>query len=72
MTIRLSCYTFVDSFILYVKHFQNYNISIIPNQKTLIEFNFCSFFVLNHNSKRHMHPNAHCSTIYNSQVMEAT
>ena len=26
----------------------------------------------NHNSKRHMHPNVHCSTIYNSQVMEAT
>ena len=23
-------------------------------------------------SKRHMHPNVHCSTIYNSQVMEAT
>ena len=22
--------------------------------------------------KRHMHPNVHCSTIYNSQVMEAT
>ena len=26
----------------------------------------------NHNSKRHMHPNVHCSTIYDSQVMEAT
>ena len=26
----------------------------------------------NHNSKTHMHPNVHCSTIYNSQVMEAT
>ena len=26
----------------------------------------------NHNSKRYMHPNVHCSTIYNSQVMEAT
>ena len=26
----------------------------------------------NHNSKGHMHPNVHCSTIYNSQVMEAT
>ena len=26
----------------------------------------------NHNSKRHMHPNVHCSTIYNSQFMEAT
>ena len=26
----------------------------------------------NHNSKRHMHPNVHCSTIYNSQVMEVT
>ena len=26
----------------------------------------------NHNSKRHMHPNVHCSTIYNNQVMEAT
>ena len=24
------------------------------------------------NSKRHMHPNVHCSTIYNRQVMEAT
>ena len=22
--------------------------------------------------KRHMHPNAYCSTIYNSRVMEAT
>ena len=21
---------------------------------------------------RHMHPNVHCSTVYNSQVMEAT
>ena len=26
----------------------------------------------NHNSKRHMHPSVHCSTIYNSQDMEAT
>ena len=26
----------------------------------------------NHNSKRHMHPNVHRGTIYNSQVMEAT
>ena len=26
----------------------------------------------NHNSKRYMHPNVHCSTIYNSHVMEAT
>ena len=26
----------------------------------------------NRNSKRHMHPNVHCSTIYNSQVMQAT
>ena len=26
----------------------------------------------NHNSKRCMHPNVHCSTIYNSQVMETT
>ena len=24
------------------------------------------------NSKRYMHPSVHCSTIYNSQVMEAT
>ena len=26
----------------------------------------------NHNSKRYRHPNIHCSTIYNSQDMEAT
>ena len=26
----------------------------------------------NHNSKRHMHPTVHCSTLYNSQVMETT
>ena len=26
----------------------------------------------NHNLKRHMNPNVHCSTIYNSQDMEAT
>ena len=26
----------------------------------------------NHNSKRHMHPNIHCSTIYSSQDMETT
>ena len=26
----------------------------------------------NHNSKRHMHLNIHCSTIYNGQDMEAT
>ena len=26
----------------------------------------------NHNSKRYMHPNVHCSTIYNSQDVEAT
>ena len=26
----------------------------------------------NHNSKRHMHPNVHCSTIYHSKDMEAT
>ena len=25
-----------------------------------------------HNSKRYMHPNVHCNTIYNSQDMEAT
>ena len=25
----------------------------------------------NHNSKRYMHPNIHCSTIYNSQDVEA-
>ena len=25
-----------------------------------------------HNSKRHMHPSVHCSTIYNSQDMERT
>ena len=25
-----------------------------------------------HNSKRYMYPNVHCSTIYNSQDMEAT
>ena len=26
----------------------------------------------NHNSERYMHSNVHCSTVYNSQVMEAT
>ena len=26
----------------------------------------------NYNSKRYMHPNVHCRTIYNSQDMEAT
>ena len=26
----------------------------------------------NHNFKRYMHPNVHCSTIYNNQDMEAT
>ena len=26
----------------------------------------------NHNSKRHMHPNVHCRTVYNSQDLEAT
>ena len=26
----------------------------------------------NHNFKRHMYPSVHCSTIYNSQDMEAT
>ena len=26
----------------------------------------------NYNSKGYMHPNVHCSTIYNSQDMEAT
>ena len=26
----------------------------------------------NHNSKRHMYPNVHCSTVYNSQDAEAT
>ena len=26
----------------------------------------------NYNSKRHMHPKAHCSNIYNSQDMETT
>ena len=26
----------------------------------------------NHNLKRYMHPNVHCSTTYNSQDMEAT
>ena len=31
-----------------------------------------SHFGENHNLKRLMHPNVHCSTIYNSQDMEAT
>ena len=26
----------------------------------------------NHNSRRYMHPNMHCSTLYNSQDTEAT
>jgi len=26
----------------------------------------------NHNSKRHMYPDVHCSNIYNNQDMEAT
>ena len=26
----------------------------------------------NHNSKRYMHPNVHCSVVYNSQDMEET
>ena len=26
----------------------------------------------NHNSKRHLYPNVHCSNIYNIQDMEAT
>ena len=26
----------------------------------------------NHNSKRYMHPSVHCSTLYNSQDLEAT
>ena len=26
----------------------------------------------NHSSRRYMHPSVHCSTIYNSQDMEAT
>ena len=26
----------------------------------------------NHNSKRYVYPNVHCSTIYNNQDMEAT
>ena len=26
----------------------------------------------NHNPKGYMHPNVHCSTVYNSQDMEAT
>ena len=26
----------------------------------------------NHNSEAHMHPSAHCSSIYNSQDMETT
>ena len=25
----------------------------------------------NYNAKRHMHPDVHCSTVYNSQDMEA-
>ena len=32
----------------------------------------CGKHTENHNSKRHMHPNVHCSTVYNSQDRKAT
>ena len=31
----------------------------------------CTFKVVSHNSKRCMHPDVHCITVYNSQHMEA-
>ena len=31
-----------------------------------------AYTLKNHNSKRHMYPNVHCSTIYNNQDVEAT
>ena len=36
------------------------------------QFHYWAYTRENHNSKRPMHPNVHCSTIYDSQVMEAT
>ena len=30
------------------------------------------YTVEKHNSKKYMHPNVHCSSVYNSQDMEAT
>ena len=38
-------------------------------QARILEWGAIAF---NYNSKRHMYPNVHCSTIYNSQDMEAT
>ena len=31
-----------------------------------------AYTLKNHNSKRHMYPDVHCSTIYNNQDVEAT
>ena len=40
------------------------------NEKAGLKFNIQNRG--NQNCKRHMYPNVHCSTVYNSQDMEAT
>ena len=53
------------------------NITVVP-LKTKIELSYdpeiplLGIYPENHNSKRYMHPNVHCNTIYNSQDIEAT
>ena len=48
----------------------------IKSRTTIQSSNFTSGYLPEENKntdlKRYMHPNVHCSTIYNSQDMEAT
>ena len=53
-----------------------YRIWFLNTEFNVIEWSVLQTQFLNfqreHNSKRHMHPSVHCSTVYDSQDMEAT
>ena len=44
----------------------------LKNYHMTQQSHYWAYTLKNHNSKRHMHPNVHYSTIYNSQDIEAT
>ena len=72
---RESSFTVGGNVNWYSHYIEQYDSSLKTNNKTTIwPSNPTTGHIPReeHNSKRHMHPNVHCSTIYNSHVMEAT
>ena len=58
-------YVYVNESLWYTSE-TNITLSIIYTSKLIKQLN------IHYIKKRHMHPNIHCSTIYNSQDVEAT